>query len=183
MPITDIDRDAVLLVVDVQSGTLPNARVVPPDQLVDRIAAIAASFRATGRAVVFAVSTGTPTGRTEYGGGGRVWPAGFDALDARLRRTDEELLIRRPGWSAFSETGLTADLRARGVREVVIVGLATTFGVESTARAAYDLGFNVLVVTDAISDPDPEGHERTVTHVLPVLGRVSTTEEVRRLAT
>jgi nicotinamidase-related amidase len=181
MPITNLAPEATLVVVDVQSGTLPNSRAIPADQLVDRIAALAAAFRSTGRPVVFTVSTGTPAGRTTHGPGGRTWPAGFSDLDERLGRTDDEPLLSRLGWSAFAGTELAGDLRARGVREVVIVGLATTFGVESTARAAYDLGFDVIVVTDAISDPDPAGHERSVARVLPVLGRVLTAEELQRL--
>ncbi len=84
----------------------------------------------------------------------------------------------RAGWSAFAGTPLIQDLMARQITDVVIVGLATTFGVESTARAAADLGFSVVVVSDAVSDPDPAGHERSLTRVIPALGRVRTTTEV-----
>jgi nicotinamidase-related amidase len=136
MPIIELAPTAALVVVDVQAGTLPNARTVPADLLVDRIRALAEAFRSSGRPVVFVVSTGTPAGRTEYGSGERTWPAGFSDLDARLGRTDVEPLLSRAGWSAFAGTDLTNALHDRGAREIVIVGLATTFGVESTARAA-----------------------------------------------
>lgn len=87
-------------------------------------------------------------------------------------------MLRRAGWSAFASTDLEARLRETSTREVIIVGLATTYGVESTARAAADLGFDVIVVADAVSDPDPVGHERTLTRVLPALGRVATTQDI-----
>lgn len=167
-----------LLVVDVQAGTLANAKTTPGDELVDRIARLADRFRRAGDPVLFVVSTGPPAGETTYGAGGRTWPEGFDTLDARLGRTLEEPLRPRSGWSAFAGTDIDADLRRRGVGEVVIVGLATSFGVESTARAAYDLGYSVRVVVDAVADPSPSAHERFVDGILPALGRAVSTDDL-----
>jgi hypothetical protein len=70
-----------------------------------------------------------------------------------------DLEVTRGGWSAFAGTGLAEQLRARDVRQVVLVGVATTFGVESTARDAYDAGFSVLVVSDAVTDRSAADHD------------------------
>lgn len=170
-----------LLVVDVQAGTLPNSRAVGADELIGRTVELASAFGAAERPVYYVVSTGTAAGTTEYGSGGRRWPTGFDALDPRLPRRDGDPLLPRVGWSAFAGTDLEQRIAADAVRELVIVGLATTFGVESSARAAADLGLDVIVVADAVSDPDLTGHERTLTHVVPALGRVTTTSELAAL--
>jgi nicotinamidase-related amidase len=72
-------------------------------------------------------------------------------------------------------------LRDRQVTEVVIVGLATNFGVESTARAAYDLGYHVVVVSDAVTGPMEDAHRNTLNRILPALGQVATTDEILAL--
>jgi nicotinamidase-related amidase len=61
---------------------------------------------------------------------------------------------------------------------VVIAGLATSFGVESSALAAYDHGYNVVLVVDAMSDVSMESHENSLTRVYPALGQLSTTDQV-----
>ena len=78
------------------------------------------------------------------------------ALVPGLRSEDDVVLDKR-GWSSFAGTDLDCTLRDRGVTQVVVVGLAMTYGVESTARQAYDLGFHVIVVGDAINNPDAQG--------------------------
>ncbi|MET0860021.1 MAG: isochorismatase family protein, partial [Microbacterium sp.] len=66
----------------------------------------------------------------------------------------------------------------RGVTQVVLAGVATSFGVESTARGAYDLGYNVVVATDAITDLRMESHDASVTRVFPVLALTGSTAEI-----
>lgn len=70
-----------------------------------------------------------------------------------------EPLFRKKVNSAFSGTGLEDHLRRAGVRALVVAGLTTDHCVSSTARAAADLGFEVLVVADATAT-----HERSGPH-------------------
>lgn len=181
MPVIErLPPTTALIVVDVQTGTLPNARTVPVDDLLPRVKQLIDAFRRSDRDVSFVVSSGTAAGATEYGPGGRVWPEGFADLAPGIENRDDEPVYPRAGWSAFAGTPLARDISMQQITDVVVVGLATTFGVESTARAAADLGFNVTVVVDAVSDPDPAGHERSVTRVFPALGRVTTTQDLVR---
>ena len=76
-------------------------------------------------------------------------------------------MIEKHGWSAFAGTALDEELRAREISTIVTGGLATTFGIESTARSAYDLGYDVVVLTDAISDPAPDQHELALARRFP----------------
>jgi nicotinamidase-related amidase len=171
------DSDAALIVVDLQAVTLGNARTVEAPVLLDRVAQLLTGFRATGALVVHAVSTGTPAGRTSYGTG-RSWaPEQTEIADA-VRPVEDEPVVRRSAWSAFAGTGLAELLRSRGVRTVVLAGLATPFGIESTARDAYDAGFSVLVPIDAVAGPDPAGHAWTLERVVPLLGRTTTIAEL-----
>ena len=66
----------------------------------------------------------------------------------------------------------------RGVTQVVIAGISTSVGVESTARSAYDLGYNVVLVVDAMTDRDPEAHRHSVEKIFPRMAETATTEDV-----
>ena len=81
-------------------------------------------------------------------------------------------------WGAFHNTDLDAQLKDRGVTEVVVTGVATTAGVESTARAAYEHGYNVVLATDAMTDTSAEAHANSVERIFPRLGETATTAEI-----
>jgi nicotinamidase-related amidase len=83
---------------------------------------------------------------------------------------------RTPG--AFTNTGLEAHLRGLGVTQVVIVGVATSNGVEVTARQAYELGFNVTLATDAMTDQQADAHAYSVTRVFPRIGETGSTQDI-----
>ena len=72
---------------------------------------------------------------------------------------------------AFATTDLDARLTSLGVTQVVIAGVATSYGIESTARDAYDRGYHVTIAADAITDPTAEGHQRSLERVFPPSGR------------
>lgn len=178
MTVQPLDTRSALIVVDLQAGTLGQALAHPAATVVANAVALIADFRERGLPVVFASVDGTPPGRNGYGAGGREFPAAFAELAPELGAAASDILPLRRSWSAFAGTDLQERLAAAEITEVVIIGLATTFGVESTARAAYDLGYTVAIAIDAISDPQLAGHEASVARVFPVLGETGTTAEV-----
>lgn len=127
---------------------------------------------------MFATVDGTPPGRTVYAEGGQSWPDPFARLRAELGTSPDDLLVQRRTWSAFAGTDLHERLGPFGVRQSVLTGVATSFGVESTARAAYDLGYDVVVGGDAVTDRSLDSHENTLSRVVPALGVITTTSEV-----
>jgi nicotinamidase-related amidase len=82
---------------------------------------------------------------------------------------------------SVSRNALDEYLRGRGVMQILLTGVATSIGVESTARSAYDLGYHVVLVTDAISDRDAEAHRHSVEKIFPRLGESGATDDVLRL--
>jgi nicotinamidase-related amidase len=72
-------------------------------------------------------------------------------------------------------------LRERGVTQVVLAGISTSSGVEATARSAYDLGYHVTLVVDAMTDMDADMHRHSVERVFPKLGETDTAGNVLRL--
>jgi nicotinamidase-related amidase len=94
---------------------------------------------------------------------------------------DLEIVKRAIG--AFGRSPLDAELQARGIETVVLAGIATNFGVESTGRGADDLGYNTVYVADAMTGLDGEAHEFAVTRIFPRLGTVcSGTEYIAALS-
>ena len=92
-----------------------------------------------------------------------------------------DAVVTKHNWGAFHGTDLDVQLRRRGVTQIVLTGIATSIGVESTARAAYEHGYHVTVVTDAVGDRSLEAHENSVSHIFPRLGETGTTDEVLAL--
>ncbi|MFI5061936.1 MAG: cysteine hydrolase family protein [Actinomycetales bacterium] len=183
MPVTELDAEIALIVVDLQRGTLRNPTVHPAEAIVANANRLIAAFRAQGLPVVLANVDGMPAGRTEVGGGRReaagggaaggssAWPAEFAEFAPDLDWDSTDITVTRRAWSAFAGTRLHETLSAIGVTQVVIAGVATSFGIESTARQAYDLGYDVVVVTDAVTDLRAEAHDNSVTRIFPMLGQ------------
>lgn len=95
--------------------------------------------------------------------------AGFEAGD---------LLITKRHWGAFAGTELEQLLRQRGIDTVILTGIATNFGVESTAREGCGLGFAFIIVEDACSALDVDSHGFAFKKIFPHLARVRNTDEV-----
>jgi nicotinamidase-related amidase len=64
------------------------------------------------------------------------------------------------------------------VTQVVIAGIATSIGVESTARNAHEFGFNVTLAVDAMTDRNADAHANSITRIFPRLGETGTTREI-----
>jgi len=176
--ITALDPATALIVIDLQAGTLGGPTAHPAEEIVGRAAALLAAFRQRGLLVVLATVTGTPAGRTEYGAGAREFPAAFSTLVPGLGQEPSDVTVTRATWSAFAGTELDAILTDRGVTQVVLAGIATSFGVESTARDAYDRGYSVALAIDAITDRSAGAHQATVAGVFPALGQSGTAAEI-----
>jgi nicotinamidase-related amidase len=72
-------------------------------------------------------------------------------------------------------------LRQRGVTQVFITGIATSLGAESTARSAYDYGYHVVPVLDAMVDRDADAHRLSIEKIFPRLAEMDTTNNVLSL--
>jgi nicotinamidase-related amidase len=86
--------------------------------------------------------------------------------------------VTKKQWGAFRNTGLEEYLKNLDVTQVVIAGVATSLGVESTARQANECGFNITLAVDAMTDSSPEAHVNSITGIFPRLGETGTTQEL-----
>jgi nicotinamidase-related amidase len=91
---------------------------------------------------------------------------------------EEDLMITKRQWNAFHGTELDLQLRRRGIKTIVLGGISTNIGVESTARAAYELGYTLVLAEDAMSCATAEHHHASVNYIFPRLGLVRQSEHV-----
>jgi nicotinamidase-related amidase len=178
MTVTAIDPNTALLVIDLQKGIASLPTVRPVAEVVTRAGALADAFRRRRLPVVLVnVDAGAP-GRTEQARRLPEFPAGWTDLLPELNRQPHDHVVTKQTWGAFTNTGLEAHLKTLGVTQVVIAGVATSAGVESTARHAHELGFNVALAVDAMTDMNPDAHHNSVAHIFPRLGETGTTREI-----
>lgn len=181
MSATTLDPKTALVVVDLQKGItgLPTAH--PSADVVAHAATLADAFRAKGLPVVLVRVTGGAPGRTE--GPARSGRPAADWADIvpELGPREGDIVVTKLTWGAFYGTDLDLQLRRRGVTQVVVAGIATSIGVESTARSAYEHGYHVTVATDAVTDMSAEAHDNSVERIFPRLGETDTSDAIIKL--
>jgi nicotinamidase-related amidase len=181
MPLTQLDTAAALVVIDLQKGIIGLPAVHPIGEIVGRAARLARAFRERGLPVVLVNVAGLAPGRTDAGPPKFSFPADWTELVPQLEQHPGDHLVTKQRLGAFIGTSLDGYLRQHGVTQVVLSGVATSSGVESTARSAYDLGYNVALVVDAMTDLSAEAHCHSVEKVFPRLGETGTTADVLKL--
>jgi nicotinamidase-related amidase len=105
-------------------------------------------------------------------------PQGWTDLIGELNQQPEDHLVTKRTWGAFTNTDLAEYLKQAGVTQVVIAGVATSIGVESTARQAHEHGIHVTLAIDAMTDLNLDAHQNSVTRIFPRLGETGTTAEI-----
>ncbi|HWF01461.1 MAG TPA: isochorismatase family protein [Caulobacteraceae bacterium] len=175
MAATTLDPQTALIVVDLQKGIVAGHPLGP---VIERARMLAEAFRARGLPVVLVNVAGGAPGRTEQPRPGGPFPEGWTDLIAELDQQPSDILVTKRTWGAFASTDLEARLRALGVTQVVVVGVATGTGVEATARQAYEQGFNVTLATDAMSDVRAGAHSYSISNVFPRLGETASTRKI-----
>jgi nicotinamidase-related amidase len=176
-----------LVVIDLQRGIVaPPSAPHSSTDVVARAAQMAAALRKAGGTVVFVHVTPSADGKdglkpitdAPVGAGGRTLPPDWAEIVPELAPQPSDVIITKRQWGAFYGTELDLQLRRRGVDTIVLCGISTNIGVESTARDAYERGYNQIFVEDAMAARDVEEHRHTVRSLFPRIGRVRTTEEV-----
>lgn len=174
-----------ILVVDLQQGIVgmqtsphPAASVVA-----NCVALLRAGRRAGARPVLIHVGASADGGDwpqpvTDAPASGGARSADFSRLIPELERQPDDLVVFKRQWGAFYGTDLDLQLRRRGLDTLVLCGIATEFGVESTARDAYERGYRQVLVCDAMSGLSEQSHRNAIERIFPRLAQVRTTDQV-----
>jgi nicotinamidase-related amidase len=178
----DLARTA-LVTIDLQHGTL-GAQLAPhpANKVVGNCRQLAQEMRDRGAMVVYVhVLLGEllarPADSPLRKGGGAPPPEASQLVpESGVEATD--IVITKRQWGAFHGTELDQLLRRRNIKTLILGGVMTNYGVESTARAAYDIGYELVFVEDAMSSVSVEAHDFACKNVFRNMGRVRTTEHL-----
>jgi nicotinamidase-related amidase len=181
-----IDRaKTALVVIDLQKGvvgrqTAPHAA----DGVVKNAAAITAAFRKNGMPVFLVRVAFSPDGKdvlrplVDASWPAQVPPPDWTEIVPEMGPKPGDFVITKHQWGAFYGTELELALRRRGITTIVLCGIATNVGVESTARFAFEYGFNQIFAEDAMAAMSAEEHALTITRIFPRIGLVRKTSEI-----
>jgi nicotinamidase-related amidase len=180
-------RTTALVLIDLQEGILGFAQGPRNgQQVLDTSVKLAKRFRELGGLVVL-VSVGWHDDLADYlkqpadvpanlkpG----MLPANWFTFPDALEASNKDLYIVKRQWNAFFGTELDLQLRRRGIKTIVLAGISTNIGVESTARSAYELGYDQVFAEDAMSAGETAQHDSSVKYIFPRIGYVRQTDEV-----
>jgi nicotinamidase-related amidase len=175
-----------LVVIDLQKGIV--GRPCEPHATADVVgnsARLANTMRESGGFVVLVTVSFAPGRRDalhpksdDPGWGSAPLPADWAEIVSEMGPHPGDHLVTKKQWGAFYGTDLDLQLRRRSIRTLLLCGIATCFGVESTARDGYERGYEQVFVEDAMASRSAAEHEHTVTRIFPRMGRVRRTSEV-----
>ena len=179
--------ETALVIIDLQKGIAASGRNTEPNAASDVVAnaaRLAEKFR-ENKAHVCLVHVSSIDGRDMLNpivdkapnwGGGR--PADWDEFVPELKAQKGDIIITKRHWGAFHGTELDLQLRRRGIKNIVLCGISTNIGVESTAREAYQNGYNQIFAEDAMGAMSKEEHDSTVRNIFPRIGLVRKTSDI-----
>jgi nicotinamidase-related amidase len=186
MTLSTLDPKTALVVIDLQERIVGAPVVpIPAGDVVARTAELAAAFRSHGLPVVL-VKVGAAEGESTPGRiqarrrSGASRPSGGENIVEDIRG-EGDIIVHKRNWGAFYGTDLDLQLRRRGITQIVLTGIATSIGVESTARAAHEHGYHVALASDAMTDINADAHANSVERIFPMLGELGTTDEILSL--
>ena len=182
----DLGLDAkktALVVIDLEHGIVERPGLAPYSgaEVVARAGMLADGLRSKGGTVVWVhvllhevvrLPVDRPTQRPEPP------PASASELVPEVVVQAGDVVIAKRQWGAFYGTNLEQTLRRRGIETLILAGIATNMGVESTARAAFDAGYALVFAEDAMTTMSAEWHAFSTKNLFPMMGKVGTTEEI-----
>lgn len=180
--ITAIDSTTALILIDLQNSIIRLPLAHPVDNVLNNANKLIAVFRKKSLPVVFV--NVNPAGAAWTKARKEAKPTLYPDNDDWYRITDKisagqnDIYITKHTWNAFFETKLHEELQKRNVSGIVIAGISTSIGVEGTARAASELGYNISFATDAMTDMQPLAHERSLQFIFPRMGETGSAEEI-----
>ncbi len=188
MSLSPLDpRTTALVLIDLQKGIVtPGRAPYASEDVVARGKKMAEHFRAAGSPIFlvhvhwakdYSDALNQPVDQPAQLPADGL-PPGFNDFADGLKH-DGDIIIHKRNWGAFHGTDLDLHLRRRGIQTLVLAGIATNIGVESTARDAWERNYTLVVVEDACTTTADDAHAASFKYIFPRIARVVKTEEVR----
>jgi len=182
-----IDRaKTAIVVIDLQKGiaSMPTQPHAAKD-VIENTAKMLQAFRQNNMPVFLVRVSSSPDGKdrltpvTDMAGQSMGhMPPDWSEIVPELSAGAPDIIITKKQWGAFYGTELDLQLRRRDIKTIVLCGISTNMGVESTARFAFEYGYNQVFAEDAMSSRAAEDHEFAIKKIFPRLGLVRSVAEI-----
>jgi len=181
--LTQLDKNTALVIIDLMQGLAGFPTAHPMNEVIERSARLVDAFHQANLPVVFVRVNPTKMAQSQTRKDQKArsvdnLPDNFLDIVPQLGKLDDDLLITKYTWGAFFETGLHDELKKRGVTGIVLCGVATSIGVEGTARQAAEFDYNVTFAIDAMSDMHIDAHNNSLKYIFPRIGELDTTDKI-----
>jgi nicotinamidase-related amidase len=185
LPLLD-PRSSALVLIDLQAGIVArDTAPLPARDVVRQAILLARTCRRVGALVVLVHVVAAP-GQADAlhpladdaAPPAATRPAGWSDIVPELGPEAGDVVVAKRQWGAFYGTDLDLQLRRRRIETIVLAGISTNIGVESTAREAYERGYQLVFASDAMAATTEADHRQTVTRIFPRIGRVRDTAQI-----
>lgn len=175
-----------LVVIDLQKGIASRARELAPysaAQVIENASRLVKVFTEKGAFVVL-VRVSSIDGKdmlrpnTDSKSNSVEFSEGWDSFVPELENAKNVHIVTKRQWGAFYGTDLDLQLRRRGIDTIVLCGISTSFGVDTTAREAFQRGYHQVFAEDAMTASTKEEHDYVCKYIFPKIGKLRTSEEV-----
>ncbi|RKR81155.1 nicotinamidase-related amidase [Mucilaginibacter gracilis] len=180
--VTSLDKNTALVLIDLQKGIIALPLAHPVAGVLANAAKLVEAFRKAGQPIVVVnVNTGNAKwtkSRKDSKQGAFTPPENWLEIADEIKTEATDIFITKHTWNAFYETAIDEELKKRDITGIVLAGIATSIGVEGTARAASERGYNITFATDAMTDMVAEAHDNSIKIIFPRIGEADTTDKI-----
>ena len=182
--ITAIDKNTALILIDLQKGVVKMDVVHPMKDVLQKSVLLVDAFHKANLPVVAVNVIPSPANlRNENPVAKNVASAmaameGFSDIVEDIKTLPTDIFVTKRTWNAFYNTPLHDDLKKRNITGIVLAGVSTSIGVEGTARAAHELGYNISFAIDAMTDRMAEAHKHSTQIIFPRIGELGTAADI-----
>lgn len=187
--ITAIDDRTALVLIDLQNGIVKNPTAHPVNEIVNNAAKLVTAFRKAQLPVVIVNVDPTGAAWTKARVQQPASPKNAAAqppekqdnpldITPGIPTKEDDIFITKKTWNAFYNTALHQKLQELHITGIVLGGISTSIGVEGTARAASELGYNISFAEDAMTDRVAAAHENSLQYIFPRIGEIDSTDKI-----
>jgi nicotinamidase-related amidase len=180
--ITALDKNTALVLIDLQQGIIRVPLAHPINEVLQNAAKLVAAFRNAGLPIVIVnvdPRTNPANGlRKDAKAPASTFDEAFLAITPEIITAEGDSFITKNNWNAFTNPALNETLKKLRVTGIVLAGVATSIGVEGTARAASENGYNISFAQDAMTDRFADAHAHSLKYIFPRLGEVDDTDKI-----
>lgn len=180
--VTSLDKNTALVLIDLQKGIVKFPVATPAADILANAAKLVAAFRAADLPVFVVNVDPSDSPLNNLRKDAKAHPMTIEEewlqITPEIITQPDDVFITKAIWNAFTNPAMHEELKKKNITGIVLAGISTSIGVEGTARAASELGYNITFAEDAMTDMFAEAHAHSLKYIFPRIGEVDLTDNI-----